>query len=150
MIAQSQLMGEPVSEEEEIYKENIIDHYQHPRRKGALQGATHVHQEFNPLCGDRVTVYLNIQEGRVQNASFEGDGCAISQASASLLVDHLVGKSAEEAQQLAPWDIYNLLGIRISHARAKCALLPLKALQEGLKEKQVGHNNTAKNNGEQR
>jgi nitrogen fixation NifU-like protein len=85
----------------ELYQEVILDHSRHPRRFGALEGATHVGEGYNPLCGDRVKVYLELDsEGRIGDIKFEGKGCAISQASASLMSDMIVGRKIEDAEKL--------------------------------------------------
>lgn len=85
----------------ELYQDVILDHSRHPRHFGALEGATHVGEGYNPLCGDRVKVHLILDEtGRVANIKFEGKGCAISQASASLMTDMLAGRTLAEAKQL--------------------------------------------------
>src|SRR6478752_5424035 len=85
----------------ELYQEVILDHSRHPRHYGALQGATHKAEGYNPLCGDRVTVYLVLDgSGRVTDIKFEGKGCAISQASASLMTEMLAGKTPAEAERL--------------------------------------------------
>jgi nitrogen fixation NifU-like protein len=85
----------------ELYQDVILDHSKHPRRFGALVGATHTGEGFNPLCGDRVKVYLSVdRQGRIADIRFEGRGCAISQASASLMTDMLVGRTVAEAEKL--------------------------------------------------
>ncbi|HEX3755019.1 MAG TPA: SUF system NifU family Fe-S cluster assembly protein [Rhizomicrobium sp.] len=85
----------------ELYQEVILDHSRHPRHFGALEGATHKAEGYNPLCGDRVTVYLALDEaGKVADIKFQGKGCAISQASASLMTEMVKGRSREEAQAL--------------------------------------------------
>ena len=85
----------------ELYQEIILYHSRHPRHYGALAAATHKAEGYNPLCGDRVTVYLALDgEGRVADIKFEGAGCAISQASASLMTDMLVGRNVAEAEKL--------------------------------------------------
>ena len=85
----------------ELYQEIILDHSRHPRRYGALQGASHKAEGYNPLCGDRVTVYLKLDEdGRVCDIRFEGKGCAISQASASMMTDMVKGRTVAEARKL--------------------------------------------------
>ncbi len=85
----------------ELYQEVILDHSRHPRHYGAMEQASHKAEGYNPLCGDRVTVYLQLDaEGRVADIKFEGKGCAISQASASMMVDMLKGRSHAEAEQL--------------------------------------------------
>ena len=85
----------------ELYQEVILDHSRHPRHFGALKSATHVGEGHNPLCGDRVKVYLHLNgTGKIDDISFEGRGCAISQASASLMTDMLKGRSIDEAERL--------------------------------------------------
>jgi nitrogen fixation NifU-like protein len=85
----------------ELYQDVILDHSKHPRHFGRLAGATHTAEGFNPLCGDKVTVYLNVDgAGRIADIAFEGKGCAISQASASLMTDMLVGRTVAEAEAL--------------------------------------------------
>jgi nitrogen fixation NifU-like protein len=85
----------------ELYQEVILDHSRHPRHYGALETATHKAEGYNPLCGDRVTVYLSLgDDGRVADIKFEGKGCAISQASASLMTDLIAGKTAAEAERI--------------------------------------------------
>ncbi len=85
----------------ELYQEVILDHSRHPRNYGAMGGASHQAEGYNPLCGDRVTVYLKLDaDGRVADIAFEGKGCAISQASASMMADLLKGRSKEDAEKL--------------------------------------------------
>jgi len=85
----------------ELYQEVILDHSRHPRRYGTLDQASHKAEGYNPLCGDRVTVYLKLgEDGRVADIKFQGKGCAISQASASMMVDLLKGRTAQEADRL--------------------------------------------------
>jgi nitrogen fixation NifU-like protein len=85
----------------ELYQEVILDHSRHPRHHGVLRDASHKAEGYNPLCGDRVTVYLRLDaDGRVDDIKFEGKGCAISQASASMMTDMLKGRTAAEADRL--------------------------------------------------
>ena len=85
----------------ELYQEVILDHSRHPRHFGALDDATHTGEGYNPLCGDRVKIYLALDpENRIEDIAFEGKGCAISQASASMMTDMLVGRTVEEAEEL--------------------------------------------------
>ena len=121
-----------VKEELEMYKENIIDHYKHPRNCHELQDFTFQQKELNPVCGDEITLFLKITDNKVQAVSFIGQGCAISQASISLLTDYLKGKTFDEIKKISKETMFELLGIPISHTRMKCALLSLKALSEGL------------------
>ena len=130
--------------EEELYRENIIDHYRHPRNKTALAQATFSHQEKNPLCGDEITLFVELAGGKfaedklaehkVVRASFLGQGCAISQASVSLLTEYLEGKSLSEVKQLTQKDIFSLLGVAVSPGRVACAVLSLKALHKGIEK----------------
>ena len=89
-----------MSELRELYQQVIIDHGRHPRNFGALCDATHTKEGFNPLCGDKITVYVNKKNGIIQQLQFEGCGCAISMASASLMTESLTGKSLIDAEQL--------------------------------------------------
>ncbi len=115
--------------EPEIYKENILDHYKHPRNKQGMEHSTHKHTEHNPLCGDKITLFVKMDDGNVVDISFVGEGCAISQASASLLTEFVKGKSVVELKEVNKDTIYELLGIPISPARLKCALLSLKTVR---------------------
>lgn len=119
---------------EELYKQHILDHYAHPRNKGVLSGATHRAKGSNPSCGDVLILSLAIKDGKLVGVGFEGIGCAISQASASMLTEKLIGMPVESAQALTEEDIYAMLGIEISPAREKCALLALRALRSSLRE----------------
>jgi nitrogen fixation NifU-like protein len=115
---------------DDFYRENILDHYRHPHNKGELAQPTHTHQEDNPLCGDVIRIDLHVNENDViDQVGFSGEGCAISQASASMLTEMLEGKTLEEAKQLGKEDILAALGIELGPVRLKCALLSLKVLK---------------------
>ena len=115
---------------DDFYRENILDHYRHPHNKGELAQPTHTHQEDNPLCGDVIRIDLHVNENDViDQVRFSGEGCAISQASASMLTEMLEGKTLEEAKQLGKEDILAALGIELGPVRLKCALLSLKVLK---------------------
>lgn len=115
---------------DDFYKENILDHYRHPRNAGQLSCATHAHEEHNPLCGDSVQIELCVNEQQIiDQVGFSGRGCAISIASASMLTELLTGKTLDEAKQISKEDLLDLLGIPIGPTRLKCALLSLKALK---------------------
>ena len=133
-MIEEELMGTVSEEEEEMYKENILDHYKHPHNKREIKDCVISFHDLNPLCGDEITLYLVVDRlnGTIVDAAFMGHGCAISQASISLLTDELKGKSLNEAQRIGQEKIMKLLGIKISHTRTKCALLSLKVLQGGL------------------
>ena len=117
---------------DDFYKENILDHYRNPRNSGTLDQPTHSHEEHNPLCGDVVRIELHVNEDNIiDQVAFSGRGCAISQASASMLTELLQGKSLEEAKKIDKDDILEMLGIEIGPVRIKCALLSLKVLKVG-------------------
>ncbi len=116
----------------DLFREAIIDHYKHPRHKGKLVDADVNRHETNPFCGDEVTIFLSIADDTVADASFEGRGCAISQASASMIMEEIIGMPVDELKQWGKEDVLDLLGIEIGPVRLKCALLPLKALKAGL------------------
>lgn len=117
---------------DDFYRENILDHYRQPRNTGTLDDATHSHEENNPLCGDVIRIDLHVNENDViDKVAFSGKGCAISQASASMLTEMIAGKSLEEAKQIGKDDILEALGIDIGPVRMKCALLSLKVLKAG-------------------
>jgi nitrogen fixation NifU-like protein len=117
--------------DDQFYREFILDHYKNPRNFGRLEGADISHEEYNPLCGDVVGMDFRLRDGMIEDIRFHGRGCAISQASASLLTERLKGLSLEEARQISREDVLDELGIDISPARLKCALLSLKVLKVG-------------------
>jgi nitrogen fixation protein NifU and related proteins len=117
--------------DDQFYREFILDHYKNPRNFGRLEGATVSHEEYNPLCGDLVGMDFRIEDGVIEDVRFHGRGCAISQASASLMTERLKGLSLEEARGISKDDVLEELGIDISPARLKCALLTLKVLKVG-------------------
>lgn len=133
-IDRNEISSTLLTEEQEIYKENIIDYYKHPRNKFELKGYTHQHREINPLCGDDITLYLHIEKGKITEASFTGKGCAISQASISMLTEKIKDMPLKEAKALKKEDILQMLGIPISFVRMKCALLSLKVLTKEVEE----------------
>ena len=117
--------------DDQFYREFILDHYKNPRNFGRLEPADISHEEYNPLCGDLVGMDLQVRDGMIEDVRFHGRGCAISQASASLLTERLKGMSLDEARQISKDDVLDELGIDISPARLKCALLSLKVLKVG-------------------
>lgn len=118
----------------DMYQEVILQHYREPHNFGPLDGAQLSGEESNPLCGDHITFRLKLDDGRtkVESARFEGDGCAISMASASMLSDKLQGRSVEEVGRISRDDVLQLLGIPLSPARVKCALTGFVALGRAL------------------
>ncbi|MEE9163238.1 MAG: SUF system NifU family Fe-S cluster assembly protein [Thermoplasmata archaeon] len=118
----------------EMYQEAILDHYQNPRNKGNLDPFDIWAREDNPLCGDEIALFLRLSDDRVvEDVKFQGQGCAISQASASMLTVKLKGKTLEEVLAVDEDALLKTLGIPISHARLKCALLSLSTLRIGLR-----------------
>jgi nitrogen fixation NifU-like protein len=117
---------------DDLYRDYILEHYRRPHNFGVLETPTSSFEGANPLCGDRITMMLGIRDGVVEEVAFSGRGCAISQASASLLTDEIRGKSVDQVARLTPDDVLELLGIEISPARLKCALLSLETLQHAL------------------
>lgn len=120
------------TEEDNIYRENILDHYKHPRNYGALTMCTFTAREHNPTCGDDVTLYVHLNDNHVKHITFTGHGCAISQAATSMLTDYAKHKTLHELKNIQPRDIIALLGITIGVARMKCALLSLTALHNAI------------------
>ena len=114
------------------YREYILDHYRNPRNYGRLENATAHAEDSNPLCGDQLGIDLLIEGDRVSEVRFKGRGCAISQASASMLSEMIEGKPVKEVVQLGKDDVLDALGIDISPARIKCAFLCLRVLHRSL------------------
>ncbi len=112
--------------------EILLDHYNYPKKKGELDSPDISHEEGNPLCGDKIKLDIKLENNKIKDIRFSGEGCVISQASASILSEFVEGKDLEEIKKMDAEDIFNLLGIRISPIRYKCALLALKALKSAL------------------
>ncbi len=117
---------------EDMYRENILDHYKKPHHRGKMVGASCSGHAINPFCGDDITFYLKMEKGAVADVSFDGHACAICTASASMLTDEVKGKSAEKARAVGKERVLELLGISPGPTRLKCALLPLKAFKLAL------------------
>jgi len=120
---------------DDLYRDYILEHYRRPHNFGVLEAPTASFEGANPLCGDRITMQLGIRDGVVAEIAFTGRGCAISQASASLLTDEIMGMPVEKAEAYRADDLLDLLGIDISPARLKCAMLSLETLEHALAEK---------------
>ncbi len=117
----------------DIYREIILDYYRNPRNYGKIQDPDISQRDSNPLCGDELEMHLNIKDDKVTDVKFTGKGCAISQASASMLTELIMGKDFEYVKKLTKEDILDNLGLRdLGPARIKCALLSLKVLKSGL------------------
>lgn len=118
---------------DDLYRELIIDRYKSPQFRGSLDPNDITFEDDNPLCGDHIRIDLRVDENdTVTEAVFDGHGCAISQASADLLMETILGKPIEDVKQLTKDDILELLGIELGPVRLKCALLSLKVLKAGV------------------
>jgi nitrogen fixation NifU-like protein len=117
---------------DDFYRELIIDRYQNPHYRGELDPHDLTFEDSNPLCGDEIRIDVRVNgNDEIVEAAFSGRGCAISQASADLLLEHVQGKSLAEVKDLSKDDILELLGIELGPVRLKCALLSLKVLKAG-------------------
>ncbi len=115
------------------YQAQILDHYKRPHNRGSLEPATHKARESNPLCGDEIVLTLRVDgANRIEDVRFDGEGCAISMASASILTDAIKGTSVEDAAAIDKATVLKDLGVPLSAVREQCALLPLRALQTAL------------------
>ena len=120
---------------DDLYRDYILEHYRKPHNFGIIEQPDARYEGANPLCGDRITMMISIADGKVSDVAFTGRGCAISQASASLLTDEIRGKDVAEVEKMTPDDVLDLLGIEISPARLKCALLSLDTVSHALSER---------------
>ena len=118
--------------QEEIYQDHVLEHYECPYHRGLCPLATHAHEDDNPLCGDCVRIELRIDDGRIEEAFFDGDGCCISQASASMLVEHIDGRTVEDIKRFNADDMLTLFGPRLTPNRQKCCLLGWRVLQTAI------------------
>ena len=123
---------------EQMYMENILDHYKHPRNFKKLEHSHMFHKEYNPLCGDIIELFVQMEGDVIKDVAFQGTGCAISQASASMLTDWMKGKSLEDVKKLNQDAILEMLGIQVSVLRLKCALLSLKTLERAVYKYEEG------------
>lgn len=118
----------------DMYRQQILDHYKNPRNHGELEDPTYTHVGENPTCGDTIRMDVRLEDDEtIEYVAFSGDGCAISQASASLLTEKLPGTKVEELLEMDRDDIVDMLGVDISPMRIKCAVLAEKVAQDGAK-----------------
>ena len=118
---------------EDFYRELIIERYKTPHFRGELEPNDITYEDDNPACGDHIRIDVRVDENQVvTEAAFSGEGCAISLASADLLLESIIGKSIEVVKDMAKEDILDMLGIELGPVRLKCALLPLKVLKAGI------------------
>ncbi|MBI2175987.1 SUF system NifU family Fe-S cluster assembly protein [Candidatus Woesearchaeota archaeon] len=123
---------------EELYREEIMDHYQNPRNFGEMANADASYHDYNPVCGDEITMQLKIENGTVTEAMFTGKGCAISQAAASMLTEEVKGKTIKGAVAMTKDDMLKIIRINPGPVRVKCALLALRAMQKGIVQYEAG------------
>jgi nitrogen fixation NifU-like protein len=115
-----------------LYREAILDHYRNPRNKGTLEPADYTYEDVSPLCGDEIRIDVRSDGERVTEIRFSGRGCAISQAAASILTEMVDGRPLDEVKAVSREDLLDELGVPVSPARMKCAMLGLKVLKAGL------------------
>lgn len=128
-----------ISMDEQIYKENILDRYKHPRHKGSPEKYDIREGAVNASCGDSMLIFLSFDEnGKVKEAHFDGEGCAISQAAADMLLDKVIGMTAEDIGKIQEKEIYDMLGIEIGPSREKCAMISINTLRRWLGENMYG------------
>lgn len=119
--------------EQDIYEEHVLDHYEDPYHRGPFGEATHAHEANNPLCGDAIHIDLKLSsDGKVTEAWFDGEGCVISQASASMLIEVIEGKTLDELQEFSAEDMLALFGPKLTPNRQKCCLLSWRVLQSAV------------------
>ncbi|MHB0957277.1 MAG: iron-sulfur cluster assembly scaffold protein [Pirellulaceae bacterium] len=120
----------PIDDEHDVYQDHILDHYEDPYHRGHWEHATHAHEDDNPLCGDVIHVELQLDgQGRIETAWFDGEGCCISQASASMLMEKVEGMTIEDLKQFTAQDMLQLFGARLTPNRQKCCLLSWRVVQ---------------------
>jgi nitrogen fixation NifU-like protein len=118
---------------DDLYRELIIDRYKNPHYRGDLDPNDISYEDDNPLCGDQIRIDLRVDDDEiVTEALFNGHGCSISQASADLVIESVIGKSLDDVKQMSKEDVLDLLGIELGPVRLKCALLSLKVLKAGV------------------
>jgi nitrogen fixation protein NifU and related proteins len=117
---------------DDLYRQYILEHYRDPRNHGHLDHPDLHAGDTNPLCGDRIALDLALDGDRVREVRFDGRGCAISQASASMLTERVEGATLDELRAIKPEDIFEMLGVTIGPARQRCALLSLRVLHQAI------------------
>jgi len=117
---------------DDLYRQNILEHYQNPRNFGTLEHPDISAEDSNPLCGDEIRIDLLVKDGVIEDVRFSGKGCSISRAAASMLTEEIRGKTLEEVKRIGKDDVLEMLGIELGPVRLKCALLALKTLKVGV------------------
>lgn len=119
-----------------LYKEQLLEHYKHPNNQGSLENPDIVKEDSNPLCGDIVEIQLKLGEGKIIDAKFKGKGCIITTAAADILLDEIKGKTLEEVNKMTREQMLEFLGIELTTSRVKCAMLPLITIKKAIIEKE--------------
>ena len=117
---------------DDLFRQNILDHYQNQRNFGTLERPDISAEDSNPLCGDEIRMDLRVKDGVIEDVRFSGKGCSISRAAASMLTEEIRGKTLEEVKRIGKDDVLEMLGIELGPVRLKCALLALKTLKVGV------------------
>lgn len=117
--------------DEELYRENILDHYKNPRNYGEIENPDISYFDTNPLCGDELQMQIKVKDGKADDVKFKGKGCSISLASASMLTEMILGQDMEEIKKIGKKEILDAVGLQLGPSRIKCALLSLKVLKAG-------------------
>jgi len=126
---------------EGMYREHIMDYYSNPRNKGVIENPDIKFHDTNPLCGDVIDWFINLENNNLVEIKFTGKGCAISQAASSMLSETIQGKEMNKILKIKNQEMFDLLGIELSAMRIKCALLGLKAIQKAIIQYQAGVRN---------
>lgn len=117
---------------EDMYKEELLEHYRSPNNYGSIANADIRYLDFNPVCGDEIEIFIKAKDGMVADVKFIGKGCAISQAAASILTEKIKGKKLQDAKKISNVQMLAMIPVKVSHLRIKCGLLALKAVQKGI------------------
>jgi len=117
---------------DDLFRENILDHYKNPRNRGTLDHPDITYEDANPLCGDKLRMDFKVKDGTIEQVRFSGTGCSISQAAASMLCERIEGQTLDEVKKISKDDVLEMLGIELGPVRLKCALLSLKTLKAGV------------------
>jgi len=117
---------------DDLFRENILDHYRNPRNRGALESPDITYEDANPLCGDQIRIEIQVQDDRIAQIRYSGHGCSISQAAASMLCERIEGRPLDEVKALGRQDVLDMIGIDLGPVRLKCALLALKTVKAGV------------------
>ena len=117
---------------DELFRENILEHYKHSTHRGAIERPDVTYEDANPLCGDRLRMDFRISDARIEDVRFDGHGCSISQAAASMLCEKIHGMPLDDARRIGRDEMLEMLGIELGPVRLKCALLALKTMKAGL------------------